>query len=193
MRPLKVIIVSPNKMTIEKLNNIVIDAGHVVINIFNDVEMCLRKIRSLNPDLLVVELGKNPANDINAIGIIKEDMGVNSVVMLNENQKCCVADSYSDDNIICLVKPINKTVFTTTIEIFGKSSRTIKTLQNELKELKLSLETRKDIEKAKGLLMKHQNVSEEDAYKKIQKQSMDKGIPMKEIAKAIVLTYSIYD
>ena len=193
MKPLKVIIVSPNKTTIEKLNNIIIDAGHIVINIFNDVEMCLRKIRSLNPDLLVVELGENPANDINAIGIIKEDMGVNSVVMLNENQKCCMGNSYSDDNIICLVKPINKTVFTTTVDIFGKSSRQIKTLQNELRELKLSLEARKDIEKAKGFMMKHQNITEEDAYKKIQKQSMDKGIPMREIAKAIILTYSIYD
>jgi two-component system, response regulator PdtaR len=57
--------------------------------------------------------------------------------------------------------------------------------------LRSSLDTRKEVEKAKGLLMKHLGLSENDAFKRIQKQSMDRGIPMKEIAKAIILAYDI--
>ncbi len=50
------------------------------------------------------------------------------------------------------------------------------------------LEARKKIEKAKGILMKEQGITEEEAYKLIRKLSMDKRVPMKEIAEAVILT-----
>jgi len=53
------------------------------------------------------------------------------------------------------------------------------------------LETRKKIERAKGILMKEQGMSEEDAYNLIRKSSMDKRVHMKEVAEAIVLSYEI--
>jgi signal transduction protein with GAF and PtsI domain len=53
------------------------------------------------------------------------------------------------------------------------------------------LETRKKIERAKGILMREQNLDEEQAYNLIRKASMDRRVPMKEIAEAIILTYEI--
>jgi response regulator NasT len=53
------------------------------------------------------------------------------------------------------------------------------------------LETRKKVEKAKGILMKGQNMGEEEAYNLIRKSSMDKRLPMKDIAEAIILTNEI--
>jgi len=53
------------------------------------------------------------------------------------------------------------------------------------------LETRKKVEKAKGILMKEQNLTEEGAYNLIRKSSMDKRVHMKEIAEAIILSYDI--
>ena len=72
-----------------------------------------------------------------------------------------------------------------------KNKKRIRDLENEIDELKSSLDTRKEVEKAKGLLMRNLNLSEPEAFKRIQKQSMDRGIPMKEIAKAIILAYDI--
>jgi response regulator NasT len=51
---------------------------------------------------------------------------------------------------------------------------------------------RKEIEKAKGLLMKHLNLTEEQAFRRIQKQSMNSARSMKEVAKAIILTYGMF-
>lgn len=59
------------------------------------------------------------------------------------------------------------------------------------KILEEELETRKKIEKAKGILMKEENLTEEEAYNKIRKFSMDRRISMKEIAEAIIITYEI--
>lgn len=53
------------------------------------------------------------------------------------------------------------------------------------------LETRKKVEKAKGILMKEQNISEEEAYNLIRKSSMNKRVSMKEIADAVIITHEI--
>ena len=61
----------------------------------------------------------------------------------------------------------------------------------QTKVIQEELETRKKVEKAKGMLMREQNLSEEKAYKLIRKASMDKRISMKEIAEAIILSSEI--
>ena len=61
----------------------------------------------------------------------------------------------------------------------------------ETRVIQEELETRKKVERAKGILMKQQNLAEEDAYKLMRKSSMDKRVSMKEIADAIVLSYEI--
>lgn len=65
----------------------------------------------------------------------------------------------------------------------------IKTYQEKLEGLKLELDNRKDIERAKGLLMEKRNISEKEAYDTIRRLSMAKGKPMREIAIAL-LDYS---
>jgi AmiR/NasT family two-component response regulator len=59
------------------------------------------------------------------------------------------------------------------------------------KVIQEELEARKKVEKAKGILMKQQGISEEDAYNLIRKSSMDKRVPMKDIAEAIILANEI--
>ncbi|MCD6408218.1 GAF domain-containing protein [bacterium] len=64
-------------------------------------------------------------------------------------------------------------------------------LMVKTKILQEELETRKKIERAKGILMKEENLTEEEAYKKMRKFSMDKRKNMKEIAEAIILAYEL--
>ena len=64
-------------------------------------------------------------------------------------------------------------------------------LMNELVSTRELLQTRKSVERAKGILMRELSLNEEDAYRVIQKKSMDSSKPMKEIAEAIILTYEL--
>ena len=59
------------------------------------------------------------------------------------------------------------------------------------KVIQEELETRKSVEKAKGILMKEQGLSEEDAFRRIQKYSMDRRKPMKEVAEAIIMMHDM--
>jgi response regulator NasT len=64
-------------------------------------------------------------------------------------------------------------------------------LENEVKELKETLETRKVIERAKGILMETMGITETEAFKRIQKQSMNKRISMRAVAEAIILAHNL--
>lgn len=66
-------------------------------------------------------------------------------------------------------------------------SRRLKALEEENIRLRSALEERKIIERAKGILMKREGISEGDAHKKIQKLSMDRRKKMVEIAEAIII------
>ena len=64
-------------------------------------------------------------------------------------------------------------------------------LMVKTKIIQEELQTRKKVEKAKGILMREQKLNEDEAYNLIRKSSMDKRVPMKDIAEAIVLAYEI--
>lgn len=64
-------------------------------------------------------------------------------------------------------------------------------LMVKTKVIQEELVTRKKTEKAKGILMKEQRISEEEAYNLIRKSSMDKRVPMKDVAEAVILSYEV--
>ncbi len=69
--------------------------------------------------------------------------------------------------------------------------RELRVLKEENEKLRKALEERKLIDKAKGILMKKEGIQEDEAYRKIQKLSMDKRKKMVEIAEAIILADEI--
>jgi len=95
--------------------------------------------------------------------------------------------------------------YTTSLHTFTKREvRLLSTIANQAavaientelmvktKVIQEELEARKKVERAKGILMKEQGLSEEQAYKLIRKSSMDKRLPMKDVAEAIILSYEI--
>jgi response regulator NasT len=112
-----------------------------------------------------------------------------SVVLLtNDIQKGYVESRAKDLDIVCLVRPISRALLLNTVELLIKSRIRIQKLEAELHEMKINLETRSLIDKAKELLMNKSGFSEQEAYRKIQKQSMDTGVAMKEVARIIVST-----
>ncbi|MFC1482628.1 GAF domain-containing protein [Candidatus Margulisiibacteriota bacterium] len=64
-------------------------------------------------------------------------------------------------------------------------------LMVKTKVIQEELETRKKVEKAKGIITKEQSLSEEQAYNLLRKTSMNKRLPMKDIAEAIILSYEV--
>lgn len=88
-----------------------------------------------------------------------------------------------------LIKPFKEEQISAAINVAYKRFAEEKKLYKEIASLKENLETRKIVEKAKGILMKKNNLSENEAYRHLQKQAMDKRCSLKEIAQAVILLF----
>jgi response regulator NasT len=87
-----------------------------------------------------------------------------------------------------LTKPLRKEELWPAIELAAVHNHEVEDLKDRVAELEGALENRKIIEKAKGLLMKENSLSEPEAFRRMQKLAMDKRTSLKKIAEAILLT-----
>lgn len=87
-----------------------------------------------------------------------------------------------------LTKPVRDQDIWPAIELAFAHADEVDNLKEQVKDLQETIESRKLIEKAKGILMKSQGLSEPEAFRKMQKLAMDKRKSMKQIAEAILLT-----
>jgi len=87
-----------------------------------------------------------------------------------------------------LLKPLRDDELLPAIEIAVSQLQEFVTLRKENENLKKTLEARKIIERAKGILMKSKGLSEAEAFSLIQKKSMDLRKPMSEIAQAVIVS-----
>ncbi len=69
--------------------------------------------------------------------------------------------------------------------------RYVQDLEAEIRGLQEKIETRKLVDRAKGILMEQLGVTEAEAYRRLQKQSMDKCLPMRKVAEAIILAFDL--
>ena len=191
MEAARIFIAMSSEVAAGKLRAVLTENGYIVIDTARDGHDCLRKIRTLRPDITLLDYDLPSANGYEVSKVAIEDSVSDVILIGTEMQKSYIEDIMPECGFVFMEKPLNKTNLISTIELMNKSRKKIRQLEKQLNDLKSTLDTRKEVEKAKGLLMKYLHLSEDEAFKKIQKQSMDKGIAMKEIAKAIILAYDI--
>ncbi len=88
-----------------------------------------------------------------------------------------------------IIKPFRESDLAPAIEVAIARFAEFRALEKEVGDLKLALETRKLVDRAKGILMDTQGLTEAQAFRKIQKMSMNTRKPMKEVAEAIILAH----
>jgi response regulator NasT len=90
-----------------------------------------------------------------------------------------------------LVEPVDPATLRATLEVAVRRFQELLALRREVEGLRRTLEARKLIERAKGLLMEMESISEHEAFTRIRQKSMDTGRPMAEIGRAILLAAEV--
>ncbi len=191
MEIIRVVVAFASDSQSVKIKNLLTENGYNVVCVTKDGSECLRKSRLLKPDLVILDFDLPLYTGYEVAKVLSEDKICSSIIILNDSQKSLVNEYRDDWDFACLVKPVNRSALISTISLVIRNRRKVKLLESEIQELRDSLESRKLVEKAKGILMEKQKLSEKEAFRKIQKQSMETGMPMKEIARAIILEHNI--
>lgn len=187
----KVFIGSTDRALRKRLKAILQRQGHLIIKEAEDGTTALRIIRRLLPDLVIVDKDLPGISGIELTKIIQEDK-IAPVLLLTSTWEQHYFEKAKDSWVLAfLVKPIQEGHLLSTASFVMYTFQKMMMLERQVDELKETIETRKLVERAKGILMKDLGLSEGEAYRRIQQQSMDQCLPMKKVAEAILVTYDI--
>lgn len=143
--------------------------------------------QSAAPDVILMAVGLTDMDGISAAQEIMEESPFPIVLLTGHYDAETIERAKGAGVMAYLIKPLREEELIPTIEMAISRFSEFISLRKENDDLKKTLEARKTIERAKGILMKNQSLSEAEAFSRIQRKSMDMRKPIVEIAQAIIL------
>jgi AmiR/NasT family two-component response regulator len=167
------------------LSEMLQEEGYDVVGEAGDGETAVRLAEELRPDLVILDVKMPVMDGIAAAERIAGARIAPVVILTAFSQRELVERARAAGAMSYLVKPFQKKDLLPTIEMAASRFAEIVALENEVSDLTERLETRKVIDRAKGILM-GQGMSEPDAFRWIQRTAMDRRTSMKAIATAVL-------
>lgn len=156
-----------------------------------DGQQALEMARQTRPDICILDV-KMPAMDgIEVVNALTEEEVAPAILLTAYSDHELVDRAKQAGVFAYLVKPFKPSDLPPAIEIARSRFEQHLALNKEVGSLQEKLETRKLIDRAKGILMDEQNLNEAEAYRRIQTQSMNLRKTMREVAEAIILAKSV--
>ncbi len=167
------------------------EAGYeVVAQATNGLE-AIALAKEFKPDLAILDV-KMP--ELDGISAAQEIIEISPVLMLTAFSQKELVERARDAGVMAyVVKPFSISDLTPAIEVAMSRHLQMRSLKEEVADLHERLETRKIIDRAKGILMKAMNLSEPEAFGWIQRAAMDRRISMKAVAEAVISPESVPD
>ena len=163
------------------------DAGYDVVGQASNGEEAVSLAESLQPDLIIMDVKMPVMDGLQAAETIGEKRICPVIMLTAFSQKELVERARDAGVMAYIVKPFTVSDVTPAIEVATSRWAELKALESEVADLGERLETRKAVEKAKGVLMKKLKISEAEAFRWIQKTAMDRRLGMREVADAVVV------
>jgi len=180
-----VMIAVTNKEAAHKIKHVLSRAGYHVPEVCASGNEAIRRVRQTPPDILLINFEMHDVNGLEVAKIIGDGNLCSVILMIGNEQKGYALEAIGEHDITLLEKPLNKLAMLNTIDIVLQTRERMVNLSKKLDKAKEDLENRKVIEKAKGIMMRKNYISEGEAYRRIQKMSMDNRVSMREVAERI--------
>jgi len=172
------------KETLEKM-------GYLVVGEAGDGVSAIHIARELRPDVVIMDIKMPQMDGIEAARILTREKIAPVLLITAYGQRELVERAKEAGVVGYLIKPWKEMDLAPAIEVALARFEEFRTLETEVQDLQVALETRKLVDRAKGILMDTQGLGEAAAFRRIQKMSMNTRKPMKEVAEAIILAYQL--
>lgn len=187
MAQTRVVIADDDPIIRMDLREMLAGLGYVVAGEAADGKSAVNLARELRPELVIMDIRMPEMDGIEAARTLTQE-NIAPVLLLTAYSEPELVQRATQAGVIgYLVKPFREAQLGPAIEVTLGRFREFQTVQKELGDTKEALEARKVIDRAKGLLMDRYGLNEAEAFRRIQKRSMDNRKSMKEVAEAILL------
>lgn len=190
-KKLRLIIADDEPIIRLDLRKMLEDLGYDVVAEAGDGQKALEAARTLEPDVVILDIKMPPPDGIDCAKTIAEEK-IAPVVLLTAYSQVDLVNRAKEAGVFSyLVKPFKESDLLPAIEIAISRWQEFLELENEAKDLEDKLETRKAVDRAKGILMDQYSLKEQEAFRRIQLQSMNTRKSMREIAEAIIIAHNV--
>jgi two-component system, response regulator PdtaR len=162
------------------------EEGYQVVGEASDGEEAIRLATEMDPDLVILDVKMPKVDGIEAAAAIAGQRIAPVVILTAFSQRDLVERARDAGAMAYLVKPFAKRDLVPAIELALSRFAELQALEAEVAGLTERLETRKTVERAKGVLMTKQGLSEPEAFRWIQRAAMDRRTTMKAVAQAVL-------
>ncbi|WP_447003479.1 ANTAR domain-containing response regulator [Saccharothrix isguenensis] len=162
------------------------EEGYEVAGQAADGDEAVTLATELRPDLVIMDVKMPKVDGIEAASVIAGKRIAPVVILTAFSQRDLVERARDAGAMAYLVKPFAKRDLVPAIELAMSRFAELQALENEVAGLTERLETRKVVERAKGLLMTKQGLSEPEAFRWVQRTAMDRRTTMKAVAEAVI-------
>lgn len=181
----KVLIAEDNPKTRLFLKNQLELLGYQVEAVSNG-QAAVDMAAELDPSLIILDVKMPQMDGIDAAKAITSKGPVPIILITGLSSDEMATKAIESGVFAYLVKPVTKKQLEPAIKLALARYREFKSLKVEVDDLKDAIETRKIVERAKGILMKRCNISEEEAFKLLQSHSQKENKKMREVAEGII-------
>ncbi len=170
------------------LREMLLALGYLIVGEAADGQQAVAMVRHVRPDLILLDYKMPKLDGLEAARIIHHE-GLAPVILLTASASRELAERARAAGVFgYLIKPFRDAELLPMIEVTLARWQAYQARRSEINNLRERLETRKEIEQAKGVLMDQHGLSEAEAFRRIQQLAMRNRKTMREVAQAILLT-----
>ena len=191
MERTRIIIADDESLIRMDLREMLTNLGYLVVGDVGDGRSAVNLAKELRPDIVIMVIKMPDMDGIEAARILTEERIAPVLLLSAYSQQELVTKAREAGVAGYLVKPFRESDLSPVIEVALSRFTEFRTLEREVGDLRETLETRKIVERAKGILMDSQGLNEAEAFRRIQKMSMNNRKPMRTVAEAIILAHQV--
>jgi response regulator NasT len=162
------------------------EGGYDVVGEASNGEEAVALAREFKPDVVVMDVKMPVMDGITAAEHIAKERLAPVVLLTAFSQTELVERARDAGAMAYVVKPFTPADLLPAVEIAASRFVEIRALENEIADINERMATRKTVERAKGILMEKMQLNEPEAFRWIQKTSMDRRLTMREVAEAVI-------
>jgi response regulator NasT len=185
--PLRILIGDDESIRLMSLRKQLQTLGHQVVAEASNGAEAVARAAATRPDLAILDIKMPGVDGIEAAQEITRGRPI-PIILLTAYSEAELVERAAQANISAyLMKPIAEEDLLPAITLALIRFRQFEALRREVSDLREALEARKVIERAKGILMRRLNLSEEEAFRRLQRQSQDGNRRLAQVAEAIIM------
>jgi len=191
VEPLRVVVADDESIIRLDLKESLRKLGHDVVGEAGDGRRAVELARQLRPDLMVLDIKMPEMDGIDAAKVIADEK-IAPVLLVTAYSQLDLVNRARDAGVFgYVVKPFQESDLLPAIQIAIARFQEYLEIARQAKSLEEQLETRKLVDRAKGILMDKHGLREQEAYRRIQQQSMNRRRSMREVAEAIIIASEV--